>query len=91
MNTQEKKEMLIKLAEELKEELGEDEKLLLACSFDDKDKDEIVMYADLTYVGAVLCAICNDEGMNVSEFIEFISYVKLMYMYINLQKEGNEE
>lgn len=58
MNTQQKKEMLIKLAEEL----GEDEKLLLACSFDDKDKDEIVMYADLTYVGAVLCAICNDES-----------------------------
>lgn len=62
MNTQQKKEMLIKLAEELKEELGEDERLLLACSFDDKDKDEIVMYADLTYVGAVLCAICNDES-----------------------------
>lgn len=53
MNTPEKKELLMKLANELTDELADDEKLFLACSFNDYDNpytkfvlDEGIVYGN---------------------------------------------
>lgn len=91
MNTQEKKEMLIKLAEELQEELGEDEKLLLACSFNDYDKKTITMSCDLVYLAEALCTVCYSQDMSYHDFTDFVSMIKLLYAYRISEKEGDEQ
>ena len=91
MNTQEKKEMLIKLAEELREELGEDEKLLLACSFHDYDKETITMSCDLFYLAEALCTVCYSQDMSYHDFVGFVSMIKLLYAYTISEKEGDEQ
>lgn len=91
MNTQEKKEMLIKLAEELQEELGEDEKLFLACSFNDYDKKTITMSCDLVYLAEALCTVCYRQDMRYHDFVNFVSMIKLLYAYTISEKEGDEQ
>lgn len=91
MNTQEKKEMLIKLAEELKEELGDDEKLFLACSFNDYDKETVTMSCDLVYLAKALCTVCYSQDMSYHDFVNFVSMIKLLYAYTISEKEGDEQ
>lgn len=91
MNVEKKKEMIIKLAEELQEELGEDEKLLLACSFNDYDKETITMSCDLVYLAKALCAVCYSKGMSYHNFMDFVSMIKLLYAYTISEKEGDEQ
>ena len=90
MNTQEKKEMLLKLAEELQEELGEDEKLFLACSFNDYDKETITMRCDLVYLAKALCTVCYSKDMSYHDLADFVSMIEILYDYTISEKEGDE-
>lgn len=91
MNTNEKKELLMKLANELTDELADDEKLFLACSFNDYDKETITMSCDLVYLAKALCAVCYSKGMSYHNFMDFVSMIKLLYAYTISEKEGDEQ
>lgn len=85
MNTNEKKELLMKLANELVDELADDEKLFLACSFNDYDKETVTMRCDLVYLAEVLCAVRCSHDMSYHDFVDF-----LLYAYTISEKEGDE-
>ena len=91
MNVNEKKELLLKLAEELQEELGEDEKLFLAYSFNDYDKEAIIVSCDLVYLAKALCNVCYSQDMSYHDFVDFVSMIKLLYAYTISEKEGDEQ
>lgn len=90
MNTNEKKELLMKLADELRDELADGEKLFLTCSFNDYDKETITMSCDLVYLAEVLCTVCYRQDMSYHDFMDFVSMIKLLYAYTISEKEGDE-
>lgn len=90
MNVEKKKEMIIKLAEELQEELGEDEKLLLACSFDEQEHVHLVMHSSINHIFSVLRFICKNSGVSVNEFNSLLDFNKSLYIN-NWQEEGDEQ
>lgn len=91
MNTPEKKELLMKLANELTDELADDEKLFLACSFNDYDKKTITMNCDLVYLAKALCTVCYSQDMSYHDLEDFVSIIKLLYDYTVSEKEGDEQ
>ena len=91
MNTPEKKELLMKLANELTDELADDEKLFLACSFNDYDKEAITINCDLIYLAKALCTVCYSQDMSYHDFVDFVSVIKLLYAYTISEKEGDEQ
>lgn len=91
MNTPEKKELLMKLANELTDELADDEKLFLACSFNDYDKKTVTMSCDLVYLAKALCTVCYSQDMSYHDFTDFVSMIKLLYAYRISEKEGDEQ
>lgn len=90
MNTNEKKELLMKLADELRDELADGEKLFLACSFNDYDKETITMSCDLVYLAKALCTVCYSQDMGYHDFVDFVSMIKILYAYTISEKEGDE-
>ena len=90
MNVNEKKELLLKLADELRGELADGEKLFLTCSFNDYDKERITMSCDLFYLAKALCSVCYSEDMSYHDFVDFVSMIKLLYAYTISEKEGDE-
>lgn len=91
MNTNEKKELLMKLANELTDELADDEKLFLACSFNDYDKETVTMSCSLVYLAEALCTVCYSQDMRYHDFVDFVSTIKLLYAYTISEKEGVEQ
>lgn len=91
MNVEKKKEMIIKLAEELQEELGEDEKLLLVCSFDEQEHERLglVMHSSINHIFSVLRFICKNSGVSVNEFNSLLDFNKSLYIN-DWQEEGDE-
>lgn len=90
MNVKKKKKMIIKLAEELREELGKDEKLLLVCSFDEQERERIVMKSSISHIFSALRFVCKNSDVSVTEFNSLLDFNKLLYIN-DWQKEGNEE
>lgn len=90
MNTNEKKELVMKLANELTDELADDEKLFLACSFNDYDKETVTMRCDLVYLAKALCTVCYSKDMSYHDFADFVSMIELLYDYTISEKEGDE-
>lgn len=90
MNVNEKKELLMKLANELTDELADDEKLFLACSFNDYDKETVTMSCDLVYLAKALCTVCYSQDMSYHDFVDFVSTIKLLYAYTISEKEDDE-
>lgn len=68
MNTNEKKELLMKLANELTDELADDEKLFLACSFNDYDKETITMSEKQTTI--------YEDGLKIIRDCEIVQVIK---------------
>lgn len=89
MNVKKKKEMIIKLAEELQEELGEDEKLLLVCSFDEQEHERLVMHSSINHIFSVLRFICKNSDVSVTEFNSLLDFNKSLYIN-DWQEEGDE-
>lgn len=80
MNVEKKKKMIIKLAEELQEELGEDEKLLLVCSFDEQEHERIVMKSSISHIFSALRFICKNSDVSVTEFNSLLDVNKSLYI-----------
>lgn len=89
MNVEKKKETIIKLAEELQEELGEDEKLLLFCSFDEQEYARLVMHSSINHIFSVLRFICKNSGVSVNDFNSLLDFNKSLYIN-DWQEEGDE-
>lgn len=79
MNIQEKKEMLLKLAEELTHELGHDESLFLMGYFRDFEYVERRAYCAPEFVAASLISYCRDCGLSQNDFNRLLSNMKDAY------------
>ena len=68
MNTQEKKEMLLKLADELTHELGREESLYLVAQFKDSEYVKRRTFCSVEFVASTVLFYCQGAGMTKGQF-----------------------
>ena len=79
MNTNEKKEMLLKLADELINELDQDESLYLMAYFKGSESVEHKAFCDVKFVASALLFCCQDHGLAENEVDMLLRNMRYTY------------